>query len=135
MAAKAGRKVLFYWKETGDTEYSAATGLRSKSITLNNEPIDTTNDDDNGVRAYLADVSSLRSADFKVSGVLKDQALLAKVGTEAAIDIRLVIPDVAHFDCVARFTSAELGAEQEDAVSFDYAFSSSGAVTIGDGTP
>lgn len=135
MAAKAGRKVLFFWKALADTEYSTATGLRSKSISLNNEAIDITSDDDNGLRTFLDDVSSLRSADFKVSGVLKDQLLLAKVGLEASIDIRLVIPGVAHFDCEARFTSAELSAEQEDPVTFDYSFQSSGAVTIGNGTP
>jgi TP901-1 family phage major tail protein len=135
MAAKAGRKVLFFWKETTDTEYSAATGLRSKSISLNNEGIDITSDDDNGFRTFLSDVSSLRSADVKVSGVLKDPALLAKIATELSIDIRLVIPGVAHFDIEARFTSAELSAEQEDPVTYDYSFSSSGAVAIGNGTP
>ncbi len=135
MPEVAGRKVLFYWKELDATEYSAATGLQAKSITLNNEAIDVTTDDDNGFRKFMADVSALRSADVKVNGILKDQALLAKIGTEDSLDIRLVIPGAAHFDIEARFTSAELGAEAEDGVTFDYSFASSGAVTVGDGTP
>jgi len=135
MAAKAGRKVLFYWKELGDTEYSLASGLKAKGLSLANEPIDTTNDDDNGFRTSLDNVSGTRSADIKVSGILKDQALLAKVGLEASIDVRLVFPDIAHIDVEARFVSADLGAEIEDAVTFDYSFQSSGVFTLGNGTP
>lgn len=135
MPAKAGRKCLFYWKELADTEYTAATGLTAKSLSLANEPIDTTTDDDNGFRTSLADVSGMRSADLKVSGIIKDQTLLAKIGTEASIDVRLVFPGLAHIDVEARFTSAELSAEIEDAAKFDYSFASSGSFSIGNGTP
>lgn len=135
MAAKAGRKCLFYWKELADTEYSLASGLTAKSLSLANEPIDTTTDDDNGFRTSLADVSGSRTADMKVSGILKDSALLAKIGTEVSIDIRLVFPGLAHVDCEARFTAAELSAEMQDAAKFDYSFASSGTFAIGNGTP
>lgn len=135
MPAKAGRKVLFYWKELADTEYTQATGLTAKSVSLANEPIDITSDDDNGFRTSLDDVSGSRSADFKLSGVIKDQTLLAKVALEASIDIRIVFPGIAHIDCEARFTSAELAAEIEDSAKFDYSFASSGSFVIGNGTP
>lgn len=135
MAAKAGRKCLFYWKALADTEYSLATGLTTKSLSLANGPIDTTTDDDNGFRTSLSDVSGTRSCDFKVSGILKDQTLLAHVGLEASLDVRLVFPGVAHIDVEARFTAAELSADMEDAAKFDYSFASSGSFSIGNGTP
>jgi predicted secreted protein len=135
MPAKAGRKVLFLWKELADTEYSAASGLRAKSLTINNNAIDITSDDDNGFQTFLADVSALRSVELKVSGVLKDSTLLAKVGLEDSIDVRIVFPGIAHVDVEARFTSAELSGEQEDPATFDYSFSGSGSFVIGNGTP
>ena len=68
-----GRKVGLY-----DVSASPAVliaGARSKSITINNEPIDITSDDDLGFRTLLDD-PAVRSIDMSIEGVTKDDDLI-----------------------------------------------------------
>lgn len=131
MTAVAGRKVLVYYTPPGSTEEIAIGALKSKSLSINKEPIDITTDDDNGYRAYLDTVDSLRSCDIKLSGIIKDLTLLTRVDLEEALTMRFVIPTILEVEGTFKFTSAELAAEMEDATTFDYSFSSSGAFTTG----
>lgn len=131
MPAVAGRKVLVYYTPPASTEEVAIGALKSKSLSINKEPIDITTDDDAGFRAYLDTVDSLRSADIKLSGLLKDLTLLTHVDAETALTLRFVIPGILELSGTFKFTSAELAAEMEDATTFDYSFSSSGAFALG----
>jgi len=131
MPAVSGRKVLVYYTPPSSTEEVAVGALKSKSISINKEPIDSTTDDDNGFRAYLDDVDSLRSCDLKLSGLLKDITLLARSENEETLSMRFVVPGVVEIEGSFKFTAAEVAGELEDATSFDYSFGSSGAFTIG----
>lgn len=139
MSAKAGRNVLVYYIPPGATEEVALGALKSKSVTINNEPIDITTDDDAGYRTLLADASSMRSADLKLSGLLKDRVFLEYVDQQALLTIRIVFPgtSTAGVEITGSFwvTSTELGAEMEDAATVDYSFQSSGVFAIQAVTP
>lgn len=134
MAAKAGRNVIVYYTPPGATEEVALGALKSKSVTINNEPIDITTDDDSGYRTLLSDAGSMRSADLKLSGLLKDRVFLEYVDQQALLAIRIVFPGATTLgvQITGNFwvTSTELGAEMEDAATVDYSFQSSGTFSI-----
>lgn len=135
MSAVAGRKVLVYYTPTGSTEEVAIGALKSKSLSINKEPIDITTDDDAGYRAYIADTDSLRSCDIKLSGILKALTFVDRADTEEVLTMRFLIPGILEVEGLFKFTSAELAAELEDATTFDFSFSSSGAFTLAAPTP
>lgn len=131
MPAAAGRLVEVSYTPDGDTEATLIGALKSKSISFNKEPIDITTDDDLGFRAYLEDVDSLRSCDIKLSGLLKDRALLARILTQETLALTFNIPGVMQVAGDFKLTAVESAAEMEDAVGSDYSFASTGAFTIG----
>ena len=69
MANAAGRDFVV---KIGGT---AIASVRTKSFTVNNRPIDTTNDDDNGIDTYLADTFAGSSMEVSVSGLTDSDAL------------------------------------------------------------
>lgn len=133
MSAVAGRKAVLYWKLVSDTEWTVPTGVKEKSFTLNNTPVDITSDDDDGWKKALDDVSASRDWSLKVGGVLKDDDLLALVAAQASIDVYYRIPGVFHVTGTVRLTSAEVPAGQEDPVTYDIAMEGSGPATLGTG--
>lgn len=139
MAAKAGRNVIVYYTPPNATEETPLGALKSKSVTINNEPIDITTDDDSGYRTLLDDVGSMRSCDMKLSGLLKDRVFLEYVDGQAPVDIRVVFPGSSTAGIQVRGTfwinSSELKAEMEDAAGVDYSFQSTGPFYIEAVTP
>lgn len=134
----AGRKVKLY--KLSGTEYELIGALKSKSTSINNEPIDVTTDDDDGYRKYIEDVSGTRSCDIKAEGVFKSRAALLELADgQAAIVLRFVVPGTtdagAQIDGTFKMSNMELGAELEDGVTFSASFGSSGTFTIGAVTP
>jgi predicted secreted protein len=73
MAAIKGRDIEV-WR---GAVLAKVAGVRAKSISLNGEPIDVTNDDDDGVRKLLADAAEL-AVELTVSGVATDDTLRAE---------------------------------------------------------
>jgi predicted secreted protein len=128
MAALVGRKVTF----TPTAGGVAVAGGRTKSITLNNEGIDITSDDDNGFRTMLGDDPALRSLEMSVDGILKDDGLiaLAAQGGSALIEAYdLAIPGIGTFSGDFYFGSITLGAPYNEAVTFSATVQSSGEFT------
>jgi len=73
MALK-GRLILLGLGDGASPEvFSNVAGLRSKTITINNEPVDITTSDDAPWRALL-DNTGLRSVSLSASGVFQDVA-------------------------------------------------------------
>lgn len=126
MPALVGRKVTFTPTSSGGTP---VTGMRTKTITLNNEPIDITSDDDNGWRTFLAEDPALRSIDIAVEGVTKDAQLIELAATGGS---GLVSSYALEFEGLGTFTgdfyigSLELGAPYNEAVTFSCTIQSSG---------
>lgn len=134
MAASAGRKVLFYWKEITDTEWTPATGVKEKSLSINNAAIDITTDDDDGWKTSLDDTSAQRDWSLEISGVKKDNQLIARALEEGSLDIYYRDPDKFHLTGRARITSCKESAAGEDPVTYDVSFEGSGEATTGAGT-
>ena len=129
MAALVGRKVTFTPKNGG----AAVIGLRTKTINLNNEPIDITSDDDDGFRTLLEDDPSERSIDFTAEGILKDAALIELAAAGGAMlieEYEMDIPGIGKFTGDFYFGSIEIGAEYQEAVTFSAEIQSSGEFTF-----
>lgn|SRR5690606_11920656 len=125
MAALVGRKVTFTPVGTG----TPVAGMRTKTITINNEPVDITSDDDNGWRTLLGSDPALRSIDISVEGVTKDAALieLASTGGSGLIsEYELAFEGLGSFTGDFYIGSLELGAPYNDAVTFSCTIQSSG---------
>lgn len=129
MGALVGRKVTFTPTSSGGTP---VTGMRTKTITINNEAIDITSDDDNGWRTLLGDDPALRSIDMSVEGVTKDAQLIELATTGGS---GLISSYALEFEGLGTFTgdfhigSLELGAPYNEAVTFSCTISSSGEIT------
>jgi len=109
----------------------AVVGARTDSVTLNNEPIDTTDKDDLGWRTMIADVSA-RSVSCEVEGVLKNATLLGiSVGTTSALleACTVEIEGISTFSGDFYLQNISLGAEQADAVTFTATLENSGVIT------
>lgn len=129
MSALVGRKVTFTPTNGG----AAVIGVRTKSITINNEPIDITSDDDNGFRTLLNEDPAERSIDFTAEGILKDAELinLASAGGSLLIsEYEMDIPGIGTFSGDFYFGNLEIGAEYNDAVTFSADIQSSGEFTF-----
>ena len=129
MSALVGRKVTFTPTNGG----AAVIGVRTKSITINNEPIDITSDDDNGFRTLLNEDPAERSIDFTAEGILKDAELinLASAGGSILIsEYEMDIPGIGTFSGDFYFGNLEIGAEYNDAVTFSADIQSSGEFTF-----
>jgi len=128
MSAFVGRKVTFSPTGAG----APVTGMRTKSITINNESIDITSDDDSGFRTLLADDPAERSIDMSVEGVTKDDELikLATAGGSALIsEYTLTFPGLGAIVGDFFIGSMELGAAYNEAVTFSATIQSSGEFT------
>jgi TP901-1 family phage major tail protein len=126
MAAQKGRAVLV---KRGSSP-ATLLGCRSKSITINGEPIDTTTDDDDGIRALMADAGVV-TVEITVSGRVDDAVLR----TEAAnVDGRTKTTEFVY-GAVEKFAgsfflaSYSESGESADALQFEATFQSAGEVT------
>lgn len=92
MANAAGRAFLVQKNST------TIASVRSKSVTWNGTPIDTTNDDDDGATSYLASEFANTSLEISVEGltdddVLSDLAFVATSSSKHLSDITLERPN------------------------------------------
>jgi TP901-1 family phage major tail protein len=107
-------------------------GARTKSVAINNEPIDITTDDSDGFRELLAE-SAERHLDISIEGLTKDDVLiqLAVAGSALIDEFSIVFPDlsvVIRGDF--RINNVQLGAEYNDAVTFTAELQSTGAFAV-----
>jgi predicted secreted protein len=125
MPALVGRKVTFTPTGAG----APVTGMRTKTITLNNEPIDITSDDDDGWRTFLASDPAERSIDMSVEGITKDNELMklaALGGANLISEYTLNFPGLGSFTGDFYIGSLELGAPYNEGVTFSCSIQSSG---------
>jgi predicted secreted protein len=128
MASLVGRKVTFTPTGSG----IPITGMRTKTITVNNEAIDITSDDDRGWQTFLATDPAQRGIDMSVEGVTKDAVLinLAVTGGSGLIsEYELAFEGLGTFTGDFHIGSLELGASYNEAVTFSCTIRSSGEPT------
>jgi TP901-1 family phage major tail protein len=125
MAAKIGRKVAI--KKGG----VLIAGARTKTININNEPVDITTDDDDGFRTLLED-SATRSVDLSIEGVTKNQLLVDAAATGDSLIGAYTIEFPESGGLITgdfRFNALSLGASHDDAVTFSAELQSTGEFT------
>lgn len=107
-------------------------GVRVKGVTLNNERLDTTDDDSSGWAEALAKPGR-KSVEMSVSGLVKNLELVAAYfnGNDSQIyAVELTYPDGSTVAGDFFFDSMNPTGEENALATFDASFSSSGAVTF-----
>lgn len=126
MSAAVGRSVIV--KRDGTT----IAGARTKTITVGDEAIDVTTDDDSGVRTLL-EAGAQKQVDMAIDGLHKasnDDLIKALVNsTSLIVSFEVTLASGAKISGDARLNNYEIGAEYQDAVSFSAELHSSGTIT------
>jgi predicted secreted protein len=129
MTAKAGRQATLSLVD--GTEETLIAALKTKSLSINNEVIDITTDDDSGNRQLLEDIIGLRTVDISVEGILKTNQVGLLAEGSVAVELAFNFPTVRKVTGTFMCTSYELGAETAEGITFSASFQSSGACTFG----
>lgn len=131
MAAQKGSAVLIKAEVSGSK--TTIGGLRSSSITLNDEMVDITNKDSSNNRTLLPQ-GGIQSMSISGSGVFTDSAsereLRAQFGAAAFIAYDFVIPDLGTYSGSFQITSLEFAGEYNGEATYSVTLESSGAVTF-----
>ena len=125
MTAFVGRKAIF---KKGLTTVAA---VRTRSMTLGNEVVDITSDDDNGFRTMLAEPGN-KTLDLTVEGVFKDATMLTvAMSTSDILDaFSILFPTIGTIAGDFVVTSFEAGAAYNEAGTFSCSLQSSGTFTF-----
>ena len=135
MAKQLGRAMLLKM-DISNVKTTIAT-INSKSVTINNSPIDVTTPDATSPGGILwqQSMSGMKSFSVSADGIFADstveQTLASKaLGSDPTEDFDIVIPDLGTYSGNFRIESFELGGETEGAVTFSISLTSNGAVTF-----
>jgi predicted secreted protein len=126
MTAAIGRSYLV---KKGAT---ALAGVRTKSLSINHEPVDITTDDEDGFRTLLGAVGE-SSFELSVDGVSKDSTLFDEAlgsSTKLLTDVTIEHPNGIISGDVFLASYEETGA-YNDAITFSATFQSSGEWSVG----
>lgn len=125
MAYNVGRKMVV--KRDG----TKIASVRTKTMTIANEAIDITDDDDSGYRTLLEDPAQ-KQIDLSVEGLTSDDVLIDKAanGTTLIEAYTLELPSGATITGDFRFNNLEIGAEYNAAVTFTAEIQSTGSYTF-----
>lgn len=120
----AGRDLELTWNG------SAVAAVREKGVTINGEPIDTTNDDDDGWRDLL-DVPGQKQVDISLSGLTMSHTLKADwFGDNRTRAVVITYPDGATISGNFYLSEYVETGTYNDATSFEATLMSKGAVTF-----
>ena len=144
MAAQKGKDVLIKINTTSTT-YVTIGGLRSSSITLNDEAVDITNKDSGGTRTLLAG-AGVNSISISGSGVFTDSTTEVLVRTTFAgqqntsdgtsgqtpayKNFKFEIPDLGSYTGAFQITSLEYAGEYNGETTYSMSFESAGYITF-----
>ena len=132
MAAQKGAALLLKINTTSST-YVTIGGLRSTSITLNDEAVDVTNKDSSGNRTLLAD-GGVFSLSVSGSGVFTDTAaeetLRATMNASTFKNFQVIVPDFGTYQGAFMVASLEYAGEFNGEVTYSVTLESSGAITF-----
>lgn len=126
MTAFVGRKATI---SKGATVVAA---VRTRTVSINNEPVDITSDDDNGFRTMLQDPGT-KTLDMSVEGVLKnttDFLGVAMSTTDILEGFSILFPGMGTIAGDFVVASFEVGAAYNESATFSATLQSSGAFTF-----
>lgn len=138
MAAQKGAALLL--KIGADNTASAASdtyttvgGLRSTSISMNEEAVDVTSKDSSGIRELLAN-GGVQTVSISGSGVFTDAAsettLRSAFGASDFHNFQVIIPDFGTYTGEFMVASLEYAGEYNGEVTYSVTLESSGTVTF-----
>ena len=134
MVAAAGRKLRI--KYDPGTGAVVIAGARTNTVSVANEPIDITDNDDAGVQTLLDDIGT-KSLSMSVEGVLKNSTLAAlaiDAGEGASLhDFEIDVIGLGTITTAGGFfinSFEATGAEGTDPTTFSMSLTSSGAITF-----
>jgi TP901-1 family phage major tail protein len=111
--------------------YTTIAGLRSTSITHNEETVDVTNKDSSQVRELLAG-AGVYSVSISGSGILTDNSSLTTLeGAMNASDyhnFQVVVADFGTYEGEFAVTSFEIGGEYNGEITYSITLESAGTV-------
>jgi TP901-1 family phage major tail protein len=133
LAAQKGRDVLIQIKN--GTDFINVGGLRTKGIKINNEPVDVTNSDSEGMRKLLAG-AGVNSIEVSGAGVFTDDqgASLVREAAEENTDhptFRIIFPADTYsrmYEGAFMVANFEQNAEHNNAQMFTATFQSDGEI-------
>lgn len=134
MSASGGKDLLLQYNTTGST-YVTVGGLRTKSMTLNNEPIDVTNHGSNQFREILAS-AGIRSLSMSGSGVYTgDSATLQAIEAAALagtlVSFQMVDDNNSRtYEADFKVVSFEWSGEYNTEMTYSISLESSGTITV-----
>ena len=128
MAAQKGSAMLMKVGNGGSPEsFTTIGGLRSTSLTINNESIDVTNKDSSNNRTLLA-AAGVQSISVSGSGVFTDAASETTIKTNVLADTidnyQFLVPDFGTFTGGFQVTSVEYAGEFNGEVTYSMSFES-----------
>jgi len=134
MAAEKGRAFLIKRGDGTTVEvFTTIAGLRSTSLTINNEMVDITSKDSAGVRTLLAD-AGVASVTVSGSGIFTDSATEILIQTSAIAmsldNYEIIFESGDKFSGAYQVTSLERAGEHNGEVTYSLTLESSGAITF-----
>lgn len=122
-----GRELTLDWNAT------TLVDVRSKTVSMTNDMVDVTTDDDSGWRTLLAD-PGLKSLEITASGVTSDEVLIAEYfsatpGQPLVTNLPSSLATPGDLDGRFYLSGLELSGESDGAYEFSATFMSSGAIT------
>ena len=136
MAAQKGKAVLIKLGDGASPEvFTTIAGLRSSTITKNDETVDITNKDSANVRELLGG-AGINSITISGSGVLITDAedteldLRTKLGASSFSNYEFIIPDLGTYTGAFMLTTLEYAGEYNGEATYSCTFESSGDVTF-----
>ena len=131
MAAQKGSAVLVKVAVSGSQ--TTIGGLRSTSITLNEEMVDITNKDSSNLRTLLP-AAGVQSITVSGSGVFTDSASEVQARTNfggaALQSMSFVIPDLGTYAGSFLCTSLEYSGEYNGEATYSMTFEGSGSISF-----
>jgi TP901-1 family phage major tail protein len=134
MAAQKGSALLIKIGDGASPEvFTTVGGLRSTTITLNDEAVDVTNKDSSGVRTLLAN-AGVQSMSVSGSGVFTDStsenSIKTAFGAASFKNYQLIVPALGTWQGAFMISSLEYAGEYNGEVTYSISLESSGSITF-----
>lgn len=131
MAAQLGKSLLLKINVSGSM--TTVGGMRSTSMTLNDEMVDITNKDSGSQRNLLA-AGGVSSMSISASGVFTDTTaettLRSKFATSTFESYNVIVPDLGTYAGTFQITSLEYAGEYNGEATYSVTLESAGSVTF-----
>ena len=131
MAAQRGKALLLKIDVSGTM--TTVGGMRSTSMTLNDEAVDISNKDSGSFRELLP-AGGIQSMSISASGVFTDSTaetnLRAAYGTSTFKSYNIIVPDLGTYAGTFMIASLEYAGEYNGEATYSVTLESSGSITF-----